>query len=280
MEIQFGNPTGLGTAPVEIPSTIIEAQVNPTPVPGVTVPAVVTYTVPSTRKLLLGDTLPGFKDVMIPRLNICQNIGQLKDSFQCGAIVFNQAIVLFTPPVVNGKTGNLEQAALPPVTLYVLGIVSQRFSEKVAGGIGGQIVNSEAEVRSAGGTLDYREWQLKQASGMKRFENLDDLLIAVERPEHCADDGTVFTFDVEGKKLALGLWGLKGTSYTAAMKKVFYLNRLSGCLREGGYPSWAFSVTTREEQYKNNNRAWIPICVPKVKSTPEFMSFAREIIEG
>jgi hypothetical protein len=275
MEVLFGSQEGLGTVqgPVE---TTVETPSPVTQLPAVIPPAAP----PATRKLLLGDQLPSFKDVILPRLNITQNIGQLKDRFAPGSLVFNQATLLFVPPVINTTTGNVERAALPPVTLYVIGIVSQRFSECVKGGIGGAIVNTEAEVRAMGGTLDWKEWKLKEAAGMKRFENLDDLLVAIERPQHCQDDGTVFTFSVEDKKLALGLWGLKGTSYTEAMKKTFYPSRLSGCLREGGYPSWAFSITTREKPFQNGNKAWIPICVPKAKSTPAFMEFVRQIIEG
>jgi hypothetical protein len=281
MTVEFGQNNGsVPVAEVEVkPPAVV--TVDATTGTGAQVPArIENPSVPAnTNKMMLGDSLPGFKDVILPRLNLVQSIGQLKDSFQQGAIIFNQAVVLFTPPIINAKTGNAEKAALPPVILTVLGIVSKRFSEKISGAVGGQIVNTEDEVRAAGGTLDYNEYQLKKNDGMRRFEPLIDLLILIKRPDHIADDDTVFVYDVDGAKYALGLWSLKGTAYTAAMKRVFAYNRLAGCLRLG-YSTHNFAMTTRLEKYPNGNAAWIPVCVANKKSTPEFMAFVRQIIEA
>lgn len=277
MEVSFGNPSGLSTTPVETQTTNV-----PTPAPGVTVPAVSTASVPAApgRKMLLGDKLPGFSDVILPRLNLSQNIGKLQESFPPGALVFNQQTVLFVPPLINKKTGNVERAPMPPITIYVLGIVSERFAEKIEGVGGGIIVNTEDDVRANGGTLDYNEWKLKKKDGMKLFQNLVDLLIAIEKPESVQDpDGAIFTFPAAGSQFALALWALKGGSYTAAMKRVLSYNRLCGCLREGGYPSWAFTVASREESYATGNKAWVPVVTPKAKTSPEMLQFIRSIID-
>jgi hypothetical protein len=229
--------------------------------------------------LVLGDKIPDFSEIILPRLNIVQNIGKLQESFDNGALVLNQQDALFIPPLVNSKTGIVEREATPPVRLTVLGFRPTRYCEKVPNGGKGMIVNTEADVRNNGGTLDYAEWNLKKAAGMKRFEPLADALVAIERPAMMADDDTVFVYEVDGKKLALALWALRGTAYTAAAKRVFFTARACGCLRQG-YPTWQYDVSTREETYDSGNRAWIPVCLPKVKTTPVFMDFVRSVLSA
>lgn len=299
MNVSFGNPENA------VATEVVVEQV-PTPVEGVTVESITGHTpaqpatpaevkrieadpapgLPAVRQpsslapagLVLGDKLPNFNDIILPRINIVQGIGQLKDSFDVGELVFNQNTVLFSPPIINAKTGAVEKQASPPVVLAVLGFRPTRFVEKVEGGARGLIVNTEDEVRAAGGTLDYNEWKLKKASGMKRFEQLAEALVAVRRPERCADDDTVFTYQVGPHKYALSLWGMKGVVYTAAAKKVFFTQRGIGCLRKEGYPSYHFNVTTRLETYPGGNQAWIPVCLPGEKSGEDFMAFARDIL--
>jgi hypothetical protein len=224
---------------------------------------------------VLGDKLPDFKDIILPRLNIVQNIGQMKDNFTSGELVFNRQTVLFSPPTV--KDGIITAPGTPPVTLTVLGFRPTRYCEKVAGGAQGLIVNSEAEVASNGGTLDFKEWELKKASGMKRFEPLADALVVIEQPESCKENTTDFCYEIDGKHYALGLWAMRGTSYTAAAKRVFFTHRAVGCLRKG-YPTYNYSVSIREESYPGGNKAWIPVCIPKAVSTPAFLEFAQSIL--
>lgn len=281
MQVQFGK-TNEGTVAVEkqtVETPVADVKVETT----TTVAAQPTSQLPATTGpgvFRLGDRLPGFKDVILPRLNLVQNVGELKDTFQPGAIVFNKDTVLFTPPVIDKNAGTITKAALPPVTLYVIGIVSERFSEKIKGGIGGEIVDTEAEVRAAGGTLDYKEWDLKQKEGMRRFEPLVELLVAIEKPDHINDDGSIFGFDVGDKKVTIGFWGCKGTAYTHAVKKVFNLHRLTGVLR-GGYYTHAFSLTSRiEDNRKQGFSYWIPVVVPKEKTSPEMLEFIKNITQA
>lgn len=294
MNVSFGNPEGAAAVEtvVETSAPVTEKIVTETPAAPVAPAAVPASTpvaeaqVPAVRPqmglapsgIILGDKLPDFKDIVLPRINIVQGIGELNKSFPVGALVFNQNTVLFTPPVINQKTSELVKAATPPVVLAVLGFRPTRFVEKVKGGGRGLIVDTEDQVRANGGTLDYNEHKLKEASGMKRFEPLAEALVAIRRPELCADDDTVFVYSVGAHKYALGLWGLKGTSYTAAAKKVFFTQRGIGCLRKEGYPSYHYNVTTRLETYPGGNAAWIPVCLAGEKSSADFMAFAREIL--
>ena len=227
MNVDFGK----GATAVQEPKTT-QAVVPATPT------AVATAT-------LLGDKIPSFDEIILPRVNLVQNTGKLKDAFEPGSVVLGQQMVLFCPPDIDMTTGNVRRAATPPATITVLGFRPTRFCEKVEGGARGLIVSSEEQVRAAGGTLDYNEWKLKKAQGMKRFETLADAVVLIERPESAKDDDTVFIFPADGKKYALALWGMRGTSYTHAAKKVFFTQRATGCLRIGGYPSFAFSVSAR-----------------------------------
>lgn len=294
MEIKFGINEQPVTAPVAETQSVAETM---TPAP-VQERATVTesappapgaaFLAPAVRNqntalgpsgIVLGDRLPSFEEIILPRLNIVQNIGKLKDSFDNGALVLNQQDALFIPPLVNAKTGIVEREATPPVTLTVLGFRPTRYCEKVPGGGKGIIVNTEAEVRNNGGTLDYAEWNLKKAAGMKRFEPMADALVAIEKPASFPDDDTAFVYEVDGKKLALALWAMRGTAYTAAAKRVFFTARAVGCLR-GGYPTRQYTIATREETYDSGNKAWIPVCLPAGKTTPVFMDFVRSVLQA
>jgi len=267
MQVNFSK-TGEGNQPApEITKKATETPVAEVVVESVnsSVPALAT----SPNTFQFGDDLPGFREVKFPRINIVHNVGNLKDTFTPGEIVFGQTTVVFRPPIKDA-------AATPAVNFTVAGIVSKRFSEKVIGGIGGEICDTEAEVRTAGGTTDYNEWKLKEKSGMKRFEPLNDMLIVIKRPAHVADDDTVFSFVIDGEKYALGLWSVKGTAYTAAYKEVLALHRLQGVLR-GGYPMHNFSLSTRTKKFPTG-LTWVPLVVPATKSSPAMIEFIKAIV--
>ena len=281
-EVKFG----VGEQPVAPQAPVPGAPETTTATPAA--PATTCCAPPAVRNtnsalgptgLVLGDKIPAFDEVILPRLNIVQNLGELRQSFELGSLVFNQQVPLFIPGKVNEKTKTVEREATPPASLTVLGFRPTRFCEKTTGGARGIICDTEAQVRANGGTLDYAEWKLKSASGMKRFEPLADALVAIERPAQLPDDDTTFVYEVDGHKYALALWGLRGTSYTAAAKRVFFTQRAVGCLR-GGYPTWAYSVSTREETYPGGNKAWIPICLPNHKNSDAFMAFVRSVLQA
>ncbi len=269
---------------IPVESIVTPAAVQPpTPAPvtpaGVSVPA----TTGNSSNLVLGDRLPAFKDVILPRLNLVANTGSLKDEygFTPGSWVFEKRVTLFTPQGVNRSTGNVERPATPPLNLTIVGIVAEKFAEKLEGGaMGGITVNSEDEVRAAGGTLDFKEWDLKKSSGMRRFENVIDFLVLLKRPESIADDDTVFGYNIDGAKYTLALWTLRGAGYTAAVKRVFNLARLTGCLQTG-YFSWSYSITSREDRNKfkpSSAPYWVPVCVPAVKSSDAILAFVRKLV--
>lgn len=238
--------------------------------------------VPAVRENSLGlsDHIPGISEIILPRINLVQGVGGLKDSFQVGAIVHNQTTVLYTPPVINVKNSTIEKAGTAPVVITVLSFRKTQFVEKVAGGGRGLLCNSEAEVRAAGGTLDYKEWVLKAKDGIKRFEYLATALIAIERPDICAEDDTIFVYPVDNKKYALALWGMKGSAYTRAAKAVFFTARNLGCLR-AGYPAYSFNLTTRLEPTPDKVSTYIvPVALPNKKNSPEFLAWVCTVLEA
>lgn len=280
MEVQFGAGQ-IPVAPVAPATPAAPAQSVPlevvSPVAGLAgqVPAVASFGVPGAASLMLGDKIPDFNDIILPRVNLVHNVGKLKDTFIPGSIVFGQQVELFVPPDIDQATGNVLRKALPPFNMTVIGFRPTRFTEKVSGGARGLTVNTENEVRSNGGTLDYKEHQLKKTSGMRLFQQLSDALVLIERPAHVADDDTVFIYDIEGRKYALALWAMKGTAYTQLAKKIFFTQRAIGCLR-GGYPTYSYNISTRLEQY--TNPTWIPVGVVREKNSPAFIDFVSHII--
>lgn len=234
---------------------------------------------PAPAGLVLGDKIPEFKDIILPRLNIVQGLGDLKDAFPQGGLVFNQSVLLWAPPIIDKATGNVTKPASPPVIITCLGFRPTRYVEKVQGGIRGRIVDTEEQVKTCGGTTDYNEAKMKASAGMTLFQPLAEALIAIERPEAMADDDTVFVYPAGGKKYALALWGMKGTAYTAAAKRVFFTNRAVGNLRQG-YPTRSFALTTRWTSYEGNNGAHVPVLIPHAVSTPEFLAFVASVLQS
>lgn len=233
---------------------------------------------------ILGDDMPSFAQIILPTVNISQNIGFIKDTHEPGSIVFGMNTSIWTPPKFDAKTGNTIRAATDPVEITVLGFRPIRYVEKTVGGARGIICNTEQQVTANGGTLDYAEWQLKQLKGMKLFQPLATAMVVVARPAHLMpieprteEDEAVFVYTVDGKRVALGLWNMKGTAYTAAAKRVFFTARKTGCLKEGGYPSWSFSMTAIEQTF-GTNKAWVPNCVPKDRNTPAFLAWVKELL--
>jgi len=281
---------GAGETPAE--TTVVEPT-PATPVPESAVPATVASPgLPAKQNFVLGDYLPNFDQIVLPRVNVAQNIGQLQDTFDPGTIVLARQTVLFLPPDIDMTTGTVKRAASPPVVMTALGFRPTRFIEKTTGGVKGIIVNTEADVVRAGGTLDYGEWKLKGGS-IKRFEPLVDACVLIQRPEACEDDDSVFVHEIDGKKYALALWALKGTLYTSLAKGVWFTARRMGCLMSkeikkdgkgtgvftGGYPTWSWNIVSKEKAFDTGNKSWILAGTPHKKNSEEFLEFVRTILE-
>jgi hypothetical protein len=227
-------------------------------------------------ELLVGDIVPTMQDIILPRLNIVQGVGQLKDRFPQGAIVHGQSSVFFEPTIVDPGTGQISRQGTKPLVVTAIGFRPVRFVEKVPGGGRGMIVSTEAEVRKQGGTLSWQEWDLKKDSGMKRFEYMAEAMIAIERPEQFKNDDSVFSFPCEGKQYAIAMWSMKGTAYTSACKRGWFYHKAAGCLRGKPVFTYSFSLSTRLEN-NGKNTYWVPVVVPLEQNTEGFQEFAKSI---
>ena len=255
-----------------------QTAVEPTPAaPTQAVAPAATNTAVGKHNPFLSDYVPSMSDVILERINISQALGKLKEAFAVGTLVFGRKTILYSGPDIDLATGTVRRAATPPAVVTFLGITKKRYAEVVPWGSHGLLVTTEAEVAAAGGTLDFQEWDLKKKDGMKRFRPQFDFMVAIKRPDHIKDDGTVFTFDVDGSKWTIGLWMLQGPSYTAACKRVLFPEKLKGCLREGGYPSFSYKVSTRLEGHGDGKESYVPALTVCERNTPAFLEFALSV---
>lgn len=270
---------------IDVPSTVVPTAVAPAaeiptapvntalaPIAPVGVPAA------SDSPIEFDENDIRFEDVYLPRTNIVQNIGDLMKVFNPGEIVLNSTYVIHTPAQAEKKI-----AGTSPLKITIIGFKKKQFAEKVSGNVQGLLVNSEAEVARAGGTLAYKEWdQSVQAAktnpalkALKYFQPLSTALLLIERPPELQDEGNVnFPYACEGKQYALALWSMKGTAFTNAAKH-FFTARKIGHLREG-YATRSWTLTTKLETY-GSNMAWIPVVRPAEASTPAFLAFVQEV---
>lgn len=237
----------------------------------------VTTTVP--MPVAVPRSKPTLSEVILPRINLVHSVGTLKDSFPVGAFVHNQELVLYTPPRINAKTQTVEQAGSPPLIVTFLDVRPVRYFENVKGGGRGMICDTEEQVRNVSGTTNFKEFQLKEKDGMKRFDLGSDCLLAIERPEMAADDGTVFVFAVGDKKYALALYNFKASAFTV-IKQTINQWRLIGCLRDGlSTRSVALSSKLKPTPDRSSTY-WCPAIVPHKETTPEFREWADSVLQA
>lgn len=226
--------------------------------------------------LLLGDYVPELKDIILPRLNIVHDISDLHkvEGYDSGSILFNQNTELFSQEKKQGD--KLVKEGTPPLIGIVLGFKPIVFIEDVKGGGMGMYAASEKEVVAKGGTLDYDEAK----TGKKLFVPQATALMAVRRPSHLDNDGTVFTYDVGSDQYALALWSFKKSAYTAACKSTLFYHRSSGILKVGGYPSWSWKISTYLKHFKQSNTsAWVPQFEPNARCTEAELAFGKQVLE-
>lgn len=295
-----------GTTPVANAAVETQKTEVPTPVEGVTIETVTTIAAPvaevaapipalsvpvSVPAVVVNTPAPaavvdspiafddqniGFEDIILPRINIVQKVGDLSEIFNCGEIVLKQSLVIHTP----AKAG---VAGDPPLNLTVLGFKKTQFAEKVAGGVMGILAHTEQEVVKHGGTLDYKEWDASEKAAkagtgkaLRYFQRLATALCLIEKPVKLEDpDHIEFPYECEGKFYALVLWSMKGTAYTHAAKAMFTARKI-GHLRSG-YAKQAWGLTSKTEKFGENYAA-VPVVRPGLKNSEAFQAFVYEVI--
>lgn len=273
-------PTPVSGVTVESITTIAEPAIPIVNVPISSVPAVIVDApeAPAVAEspITFDDSNIGFEDIILPRINIVQKVGDLSEIFSPGEIVLKQSLVIHSP----GKNG---QPGDPPLNITVLGFKKTQFAEKVVGGVLGILAHTEQEVVKHGGTLDYKEWAASEAAAkagngkpLRYFQRLATALCLVEKPAKLADDDHVeFPYECEGKHYALVLWSMKGTAYTHAAKAMFTARKI-GHLRSG-YAKQSWGLTAKMEKFGENFAA-VPVIRPGAKNSDAFQSFVYEVI--
>ena len=202
-----------------------------------------------------------FSDLVVPRLNIVQKVGDLSQVFEPGTLVL-------------GKTLALDQ----PAKLVVASFMPKKYVEKIEGGATmGRIAKTPQEVVNMGGTIDYNE-----AKETKRplFQTLATALVILERGVD--DPEAAFPFTYQGKGYALVFWSMKGTAYTNAAK-VFFTARKTGLFKTSrsamisGYLKQWVLLETEAKKY-STNWAMIPIVNLAEETTAEFRAWVHQML--
>lgn len=277
--------------PVESVTTVAPVDVTPaTAIPTAPATTAVTVAAPAgpvavaNNPVALDDDNIGFEDIILPRINIVQKVGDLSNIFNGGEIVLNQQQVIHEPAFIHPSDPTQNTPGTGPLIFTVLGFRRRQFTEKVAGGKLGLLLNNESEIAAKNGTLDYKEWQqsvdaskLPGGAPAKRlFQRLATALCLVQKPAHVSDDDHVtFPYEFEGQFYCLVLWSMKGTAYTHAAKHLFTARKI-GHLRTG-YVAQQWSLTAKLEEF-NGNFAYVPVIKPAAKNTAGFQKFARELL--
>lgn len=250
-----------------------DSEINSAPSTAVVVSAPAAVSRPAT---FADDEDLNLEDVILPRINIVQKVGDLSNVFVPGEIVLNQQQVLHTPANPQRKI-----EGTPALNVVFLGFRPRQFVEKTEGGALGLMLGSEQDVVANNGTLDWKEWKQsleasKQPGGppVKRlFQRMATAILLIEKPESVPDpEGVNFPYRTsDGRQYAMALWSMKGTAYTHAAKIVFTARKI-GCLKADGYPSYMWSLTTKCEQF-GDNFAHVPVLKPSTRTSPELLSF-------
>lgn len=282
MKVSFskpGGPESLATAPT--PATPVEAQVvpplpaNPTNIPPTGTAAIppVTQAVavppqsapPSSSNAFGGDDdddmVPG--DLVLPRLNIVQKVGEMSNIFRPGDIVLDAALVIADA----GK----EMQPSASIRVMVLGLQKTYFAEKLEGGQRGRTFQTEADVVAAGGTLD---WNESQRLNKSLYQRVCTGLFLIEKPANVTDEK--FPYVIAGKNYALALYTMKGVGYTNAARHIKTAKKI-GHLRGVGYRGGFWTLCSKLEKY-GQNFAFKPVLKQADATTEAFRNEVQALL--
>lgn len=201
-----------------------------------------------------------FRDIIVPRLNIAQKVGDLGEKFDPGTIVFDQTLEM-----------------PQPVEIIVLALQPKAYVERVEGGGMGQIASTPREVQELGGTLDFNE---AKKSKIPWFQDMVTAVLLVAQPED-VEDSDLFNVEYEGNRFALALYSMKGAAFTEGCKTLYTARKLGTPFSlRAGYPSQVLTFKTWLKPFRTGNKAYVPK-FEAVEPTPEeFQKFALSLIKG
>lgn len=275
--VKNADPSASGTVAEAVPAVVS----TPEAVPAASIPSTSLAVVPPAAlapvaPAFFDDGNINFKDIIVPRLNVVQKVGDLSELFTPGQIVLNQTTPIHIPDTKEAKGSG-------PLVLIPIGCRPLQFAEKVQGGGRGLFVNTEAEVAAANGTLNYQEHKnsLTSANPKRRFEEYATFLFLVKQPKELLPDEEhqTFTHEIDGEYYTLALMGLKGTWFTGFAKRLF-TERKIGFLKTGGYASFNWNLTTLPKAFANDkggqNYAIIPVVSNGTRNKPTVLEFIKD----
>jgi len=170
------------------------------------------------------------EDLILPRINLTQKVGDLGDQFGPGVIVFQKELVLW-------KEGD------EPLNAVILH-AQKRYQENTEFGSDemGQVVDTLDEVKALGGWIHWRDGEDGRREAPPWSPRLD-VVCVVEAPKGA--DTSLFPFDFDGKAYAAAVWTLSKSAFTSAGRSI--LTARATFLRDG-YRTGKWQVTAAKRQ--------------------------------
>jgi hypothetical protein len=250
---------------VEVPARVISPPTADA-VAGA-VPACVPRTVdskalagPAARRMFEDDENIDFRDIIIPRLQLVQGVGDLSQTFQRGDLVLDKQLLLPRP-----------------LTIVVIGFRPTVFVEKTTTtGDTGRLFNSEQEVVENGGTTD---WNTAKATNRPLFMKMATAAIGILGDDSfpAAVMRQFFPHEVGGKFWALAQWSMKSSAFTAAAKPLKTWRSLGGL--RAGYATKFVQVQTKNEKFKTGNIAAVPVVSLGDETPEEIRSYFQQVLK-
>ena len=203
----------------------------------------------------------GGDDLILPRINLTQKVGDLGDQFGPGVIVFQKELVIW-------KEGQL------PLNLVILH-AQKRYQESTEFGSDemGQVVDTMEEVKNQGGWIEWWDGDDGKRQSPPWAPRLD-VVCAVEAPEGA--DTSLFPFQFNGKSYAAAVWTLSKSAFTSAGRAV--LTARATFLREG-YRTGLWQVTTAKRQGPKGIY-FVPAFRASEKTPEAFRDFLDSVYQG
>lgn len=203
-------------------------------------------TQPQALGTIVGDI--NTEDIVIPRLNIVQSVGQLAELFNAGSVVLNKEVELPTP---------LELTILLARKQYVENLDFDSDERPM-------VFNTLEEVKAAGGTIEWEE-NVKPS-----FAQILHVHVLFKAPA-----GLDYALPLEYGGCAYGMaqWTLRGVAYSRAGKNIITAAKLS--LRDG-LLNGKWELSTKREKFGKNS-VFVPVLRNAGRNTPEFVQYVRSL---
>lgn len=261
-----GNPTKSGKV-VDVEATTAKPEQEEQPTSEET-KAVVPHE-PQPVAAIKDDDDISMDEIVLPRINIVQKVGDLSEIYTPGDIVLNKELVIYHPE---------KDKDVDPLLVTILGFFPTKWTERIPGGALGRLADSKEEVAKLGGTTDYNTWKAKEDTDeeIPYFQPLATALTLIECPKGIDKEAVHFVHEFGDRRFALALWSMKGSAYTAGAK-IIKTARKIGHLRKG-YATFDYELHTKLKKFPNNNYALIPVLHPGHRHPPEFSTFIKVVL--